>query len=411
MNNELLLDPKKLVKEIVNRKSQIVNRMPHYYKAGTIPHKRHTQYRKPNGELFAEQLFSTEGFSSDYSLLYHTHAPTIIIETEKPYDVSPKIAEEKMLKHRSLEGFKIKPEDDYLKSRKAILVNNDCHIVLAAPKKSTKDYFFKNADADEMIFVHEGSGKLVTQYGELSFSYGDYLMIPRGTIYQINFDTTDNRLFIVESFSPIRFPKKYLSKYGQLLEHSPYCERDIRPPANLQTHDVKGDFVIRTKKKGMMYHIHYGFHPFDVIGWDGCCYPYAFSIHDFEPITGRVHQPPPVHQTFEANNFVVCSFVPRLYDYHPQAVPAPYNHSNIDSDELLYYVDGDFMSRKNVTRGMITLHPGGIPHGPHPGAVEKSIGAKETKELAVMVDTFHPLQLTEEALKIENDGYTMSWAE
>jgi homogentisate 1,2-dioxygenase len=385
--------------------------MPHYYKAGTIPHKRHTQYRKPNGELFAEQLFSTEGFSSDYSLLYHTHAPTIIIETEKPYDVSPKIAEEKMLKHRSLEGFKIKPEDDYLKSRKAILVNNDCHIVLAAPKKSTKDYFFKNADADEMIFVHEGSGKLVTQYGELSFSYGDYLMIPRGTIYQINFDTTDNRLFIVESFSPIRFPKKYLSKYGQLLEHSPYCERDIRPPANLQTHDVKGDFVIRTKKKGMMYHIHYGFHPFDVIGWDGCCYPYAFSIHDFEPITGRVHQPPPVHQTFEANNFVVCSFVPRLYDYHPQAVPAPYNHSNIDSDELLYYVDGDFMSRKNVTRGMITLHPGGIPHGPHPGAVEKSIGAKETKELAVMVDTFHPLQLTEEALKIENDGYTMSWAE
>jgi homogentisate 1,2-dioxygenase len=385
--------------------------MPYYHKAGTIPHKRHTQFRKPNGELYSEQLFSTEGFSSDYSLLYHTHAPTIITKTETPYDVFPKIAEEKMLKHRSLEGFKIKPEKDFLESRKAILVNNDCHIVLAAPKQSTKDYFYKNADADEMIFIHEGKGKLLTQYGELSFAYGDYLVIPRGTIYQIHFDTEENRLFIVESFSPIRFPKRYQSKYGQLLENSPFCERDIRAPQHLQTIDEKGDFVIKTKKKGRMYHIHYGFHPFDVIGWDGCCYPFAFSIHDFEPITGRVHQPPPVHQTFEAHNFVVCSFVPRLYDYHPDAIPAPYNHSNIDSDELLYYVDGDFMSRKNVTRGMLTLHPGGIPHGPHPGAVEKSIGAKETKELAVMVDTFHPLQLTEEALKIENEGYTMSWAE
>jgi homogentisate 1,2-dioxygenase len=259
--------------------------------------------------------------------------------------------------------------------------------------------------------VHEGSGTLLTQYGELPFGYGDYLVIPRGTIYQIKFGGLQNRLFIVESFSPIRFPKKYLSKYGQLMEHSPYCERDIRPPFNLVTFDEKGDFIIRTKKKGRMYHIHYGHHPFDVVGWDGCCYPFAFSIHDFEPITGRVHQPPPVHQTFEANNFVVCSFVPRLFDYHPQSIPAPYNHSNIDSDEVIYYVDGDFMSRKNVTRGMITLHPGGIPHGPHPGAVEKSIGAKETKELAVMVDTFHPLELTVEALEIENPNYIMSWAE
>jgi homogentisate 1,2-dioxygenase len=316
-----------------------------------------------------------------------------------------------MLKHRSFEGFKINEEKDFLQSRKAVLVNNDCHIVLAAPQDSMKDYFYKNADADEIIFVHEGSGTLLTQYGELPFGYGDYLVIPRGTIYQIKFGGLQNRLFIVESFSPIRFPKKYLSKYGQLMEHSPYCERDIRPPFNLVTFDEKGDFVIRTKKKGRMYHIHYGHHPFDVVGWDGCCYPFAFSIHDFEPITGRVHQPPPVHQTFEANNFVVCSFVPRLFDYHPQSIPAPYNHSNIDSDEVIYYVDGDFMSRKNVTRGMITLHPGGIPHGPHPGAVERSIGAKETKELAVMVDTFHPLQLTVEALEIENPDYIMSWAE
>ena len=385
--------------------------MPHYQTAGTIPHKRHTQFRKPDGSLYSEQLFSTEGFSNDYSLLYHTWPPTQIIHTDEPVNAMPKVAEEKMLKHRSFDGFRIKAEKDFLQSRKAILVNNDCHIVLAAPQESTTGYFYKNADADEMIFVHEGSGKLSTQYGELIFGYGDYIVIPRGTIYQIHFDTSDNRLFIVESFSPIRYPKRYVSKQGQLLENSPYCERDIRTPQNLVTMDVAGDFLIQTKKKGIIYGLHYAHHPFDVVGWDGCCYPYAFSIHDFEPITGRVHQPPPVHQTFEANNFVVCSFCPRLYDYHPDAIPAPYNHSNIDSDELLYYVDGDFMSRKNVTRGMMTLHPAGIPHGPHPGAVEKSIGKKETGELAVMVDTFHPLQLTEYALGIENPGYTMSWAE
>ena len=350
--------------------------MPYYHKLGSIPHKRHTQFRKPDGGLYSEQLFSTEGFSNDYSIMYHIHPPTQIIKTDKPVDVSPKIAEEKMLSHRSFEGFNIKPAKDYLDSRIPVLVNNDVHIVLASPQQSLKDYFYKNTDADEMIFVHEGSGILKTAYGELEFGYGDYLVIPRGTIYQIHFKDEKNRLFIVESFSPIRFPKKYLSKYGQLLEHSPFCERDIRPPQHLQTHDEKGDFIIRAKKKGILYNLHYGTHPFDVVGWDGCCYPFAFSIHDFEPITGRVHQPPPVHQTFEANNFVVCSFCPRLFDYHPQAIPAPYNHSNIDSDEVLYYVDGDFMSRKNVTRGMITLHPACIPHGPKPGDFEKIIGAR-----------------------------------
>jgi len=385
--------------------------MPYYYKLGNIPHKRHTQFRKADGKLFSEQLFSTEGFSNDSSLMYHYHPPTQIIKTEPQFSVAPVIAEEKMLQHRSFDGFRIKPEKDFLQSRKPILVNNDCHIVLASPQESMTDYFYKNTDADELIFVHEGKGILRTTYGELPFDFGDYLVIPRGTIYQIEFADTHNRLFIVESFSPIRFPRKYLSKNGQLLEHSPYCERDIRPPQNLPAFDEKGDFLIKAKKRGMLYGLHYGTHPFDVVGWDGYCYPYAFSIHDFEPITGRVHQPPPVHQTFEANNFVVCSFVPRLFDYHPQAVPAPYNHSNIDSDELIYYVDGNFMSRKNVTRGMITLHPAGIPHGPHPGAVEKSIGAKETKELAVMVDTFHPLMLTKDALDIENAGYIMSWAE
>lgn len=385
--------------------------MSHYFTLGKIPHKRHTQFRKPDGKLYSEQLFSTEGFSSNYSLLYHCHPPTEIISVEASYDVSPKVAEEKMLQHRSLEGFKIKPEKDYLESRKPVLVNNDCHIALAAPQESMGSYFFKNADADELLFIHEGEGKLKTQYGEIPFGYGDYVIIPRGTIYQIEFKQKENRLFILESFSPIRFPKKYLSPYGQLLEHSPYCERDIRPPQDLKTIDEKGDFRLLVKKKNAIYPIHYEYHPFDVIGWDGCCYPFAFSIHDFEPITGRIHQPPPVHLTFEGNNFVVCSFCPRKFDYHPQSIPAPYNHSNIDSDEMLYYVDGDFMSRKHVNKGQITLHPGGIPHGPHPGAVEKSIGAEQTNELAVMVDTFHPLQLTDVALQIEDKDYVMSWAE
>lgn len=385
--------------------------MPHYFSLGKIPHKRHTQFRKPDGGLFSEQLFSTEGFSSDSSLLYHIHPPTQIIKTEPPVNVMPQIAEEKMLKHRSFQGFKVKKENDFLESRKPVLVNNDCIISLAAPAKGTIGYFHKNADADEVIFIHEGSGILHTQYGEISFSYGDYLVIPRGSVYQVTFESEDNRLLIIESHSPVRFPKKYLSPYGQLLEHSPYCERDIRPPQDLITIDETGDFLIKTKKNGMQYGIHYKTHPFDVVGWDGYCYPFAFSIHDFEPITGRIHQPPPVHLTFEARNFVICSFVPRLYDYHPDSIPAPYNHSNIDSDEVLYYVDGEFMSRKHVERGMITLHPGGIPHGPHPGAVEKSIGKKETGELAVMIDTFHPLKITKEALDIEDVNYVMSWAE
>jgi homogentisate 1,2-dioxygenase len=385
--------------------------MAHYYSLGEIPHKRHTQFRKPDGTLYSEELFSTEGFSYNYSLLYHLYPPTKIIKSEEPRDVNPIIATSNILKHRSFQGFKIKPTADYLESRKPVLVNNDCHITLAAPQQSMQHYFFKNADADEVIFIHEGKGIAKTAYGELPFSYGDYIVIPRGCTYQLEFETTDNRLFIVESFGPIRFPKRYKTSEGQLMEHSPFCERDIRKPQDLKTHDEHGEFLIYTKKKGLLYPITYGTHPFDLIGWDGYEYPYIFSIHDFEPITGRVHMPPPIHQTFDGKDFVICSFVPRLFDYHPQAIPAPYNHSNIDSDEVLYYVDGEFMSRKHVTRGMITLHPSGIPHGPHPGAVEKSIGAKETPELAVMVDTFRPLHLTNYALEIEDQDYEMSWAE
>ncbi len=383
----------------------------HYYSLGKIPQKRHTQFRKPDGSLYHEELFSTEGFHDLASLLYHANAPTQIKQVGEPYSVEPKVISDKQLKHRSLKGFAIKPEDDYLKARKPVLVNSDCYISLAAPRHSMKDYFFKNADADECIFVHEGSGTLRTMYGNITFGYGDYLVIPRGTIYQMEFDTEENRLLIVESTSPITTPKRYRNAYGQLMEHSPFCERDIRKPENLETHDEQGDFQFFIKKQNIIYPYTYLSHPFDVVGWDGYLYPYAFSIHNFEPITGRVHQPPPVHQTFATKGFVICSFCPRLYDYHPQAIPAPYNHSNIDSDEVLYYVDGDFMSRKHVERGMITLHPGGIPHGPHPGTVEKSIGKKETGELAVMVDTFAPLKLTEHAKGIEDETYYQSWLE
>ncbi|NBB88492.1 MAG: homogentisate 1,2-dioxygenase [Bacteroidetes bacterium] len=381
----------------------------HYHTMGNIPQKRHTQFRKPDGSLYHEQLFSTEGFSNTSSLLYHCNPPTQILQVGDPISLEPELVHDKQLKHRCLSGFDVKPEDDYLDSRKPVLVNSDCHISLAAPKTSMTESFFKNADADEVIFIHRGEGTLRTFYGNIDFSYGDYLVIPRGTIYQLEFKNEANRLFIVESFSPVTTPKRYRNEYGQFLEHSPFCERDIRKPSVLETYDEQGEYRVYIKKEQQLYPYDYKNHPFDVVGWDGFVYPYAFSIHNFEPITGRIHQPPPVHQTFAARNFVICSFVPRLYDYHPEGIPAPYNHSNIDSDEVLYYVDGDFMSRKHVDKGMITLHPGGIPHGPHPGTVEKSIGKKGTEELAVMVDTFRPLLMTRYAADVEQEDYYKSW--
>lgn len=385
--------------------------MPIYHKLGNFPQKRHTIIENPKGGIYYEQLFGTEGFSGHSSLLYEIHRPTQIKEILKSYSIAPKIAIEKNIRPMLLEGFKVAPKDDFLESRTPILVNADCTIGLAAPKKSLREYFYKNADADEMLFIHKGKGKLRTFMGNIPFEYGDYLIIPRGMIYQIDFETSDNRIFYVESFAPFYTPKRYKNASGQLLEHAPFCERDFKLPNELETYDEKGDFLIKIKKEGMMHELIYATHPFDVVGWDGYNYPYGFSIHNFEPITGRVHMPPPIHQTFETSTFVVCSFCPRLYDYHPKAIPAPYNHSNIDSDEVLYYVDGDFMSRNNIKQGHITLHPKGIPHGPAPGAYERSIGQKETKELAVMVDTFRPLMVTEEALKIDDGKYYQSWVE
>ena len=385
--------------------------MPFYHKLGKIPHKRHIQFKKPNGEFYYEQLFGTIGFDGMSTNSYHEQRPTQVKSIQKQYSIAPKIAKTNNIQSYRLHGFKVQPESDFLESRKVVLTNSDCNIILAAPKLSLTDYFYKNSDADELIFIHKGSGKLRTMFGNLNFKYGDYLIIPRGVIYQIQFDTEDNRLFIVESYSPIYTPKRYRNWFGQLLEHSPFCERDIRRPEELETYNESGDFKIKLKKQNEIIEMIYASHPFDVVGYDGFNYPYAFSIHDFEPLTGRIHQPPPVHQTFETNAMVICSFVPRLYDYHPEAIPAPYNHSNIDSDEVLYYVDGDFMSRNDIEPGHISLHPAGIPHGPHPGAMERSIGQKDTQELAVMVDTFKPLQVTEEALKISDEDYFKSWLE
>ncbi|MFT4755266.1 MAG: homogentisate 1,2-dioxygenase [Salibacteraceae bacterium] len=391
------------------RLSKILN-MPFYQKLGNVPVKRHTINRKENGELLSEQVFGTAGFVGMTSILYHLQPPTLVVKYGKEYSVAPEIAIERNLKMTLLKGMQVKPEDDFLESRKTVLTNATVNITLAAPKKSLTEYFYKNADSDEVIFIHKGTGTLRTLMGNIPFEYGDYLVVPRGMVYQIEFDTADNRLFIVESKDPIFTPKSYRNNFGQLLEHSPFCERDFHGPSVLETHDEMGEFMIKIRKQDVMHEVIYASHPFDVAGWDGYNFPYKFSIHDFEPITGRIHQPPPVHQTFEAASFVICSFVPRMYDYHPESIPAPYNHSNIDSDELLYYVAGDFMSRNDIEVGHISLHPAGLVHGPHPGAAERSIGKTKTEELAVMVDTFAPLKVTKVGVEISDPEYYKSWA-
>lgn len=383
--------------------------MPRYHTLGEIPPKRHTQFANNKGGLYQEELFGTAGFTGMSSLIYHLHPPTVVSKVKQLEDLSPKIGIEKNMRAMSLKGFSLEPSEDYIDSRKILFLNNDLQIGLAAPKAFSKDYFYRNSDADEMLFIHIGSGTLKTMYGQIPFAYGDYLIIPRGTTYQIDFNSEDNRILFIESFGPIVTPKKYRNNFGQLLEHAPYCERDFRLPENLKTTDERGSFKVLAKKQGILWEYTLLYHPFDVVGWDGFNYPYAFSIFDFEPITGRIHQPPPVHQQWEGNGFVVCSFVPRLYDYHPLSVPAPYHHSNVDSEELIYYVDGDFMSRNNIEKGQITLHPGGIPHGPHPGAIERSIGKEKTDELAVMIDPFRPLKITEAAMKLNVEDYYKSW--
>jgi homogentisate 1,2-dioxygenase len=384
--------------------------MSYYYKLGEVPHKRHTQFRQPDGSLYKEEVVSSKGFSGIYSILYHKNPPTKVKQVGKPVPSGYKIAKDYPLLQTHLKTAALQSTGkDFLEARKTLLANNDVSLAICNPAEKGMDYFYKNGESDEVLFVHEGSGYLISQFGKLRFVPGDYVVIPRTTIYKIQFDDAPLRLLIIESAGPIETVKRYRNELGQLLEHSPYCERDIRPPAELVIDDKKGEHLLKIKKGGYLHQYLYDFSPLDVVGWDGFLYPYTISIHDFEPITGRIHQPPPVHQMFQAHNFVICSFVPRLFDYHPISIPAPYNHSNIDSDEVLYYVEGNFMSRRGIERGSFTLHPGGLPHGPHPGTTEASIGATKTEELAVMVDTFRPLMLTEDALQYVDENYPMSW--
>ncbi|MBO8171411.1 MAG: homogentisate 1,2-dioxygenase [Bacillaceae bacterium] len=385
--------------------------MPFYHKMGEIPHKRHTQFRKPDGSLYWEQVMGTRGFSGIQSILYHHHPPTQVSRVEHQAKVERRYEEQGALRHRHFATKEAASGGDFLEARRILMGNEDVAIGIARPTEQM-NYFYRNGEEDELLFVHEGSGKVETVFGTLTFRKGDYIVIPTGTTYRIVLDDpreTVPRFLVVESRSPIETPRRYRNEHGQLLEHSPFCERDFRLPEKLETHVEEGEFEVRVKAREQLTSFFFRFHPLDVVGWDGYLYPYIFNIEDFEPITGRIHQPPPVHQTFQGANFVVCSFVPRLFDYHPEAIPAPYHHSNVDSDEVLYYVEGNFMSRKGIDEASFTLHPSGLPHGPHPGTVEASIGAKETLELAVMIDTFRPLRVTEEARTCEDDGYMYSW--
>jgi homogentisate 1,2-dioxygenase len=384
--------------------------MPFYHKLGQVPHKRHTQFRKPNGELYREELMGLEGFSSIQSILYHHFLPPRVVTSEDMGSLKPETVDFGAIRHRAFRTEDAPLGTDAVSARIPLLSNHDVTLGVARPSRSM-DYFYRNAQAYETWWVHEGSGVLKTQFGNLPFRKGDYIVIPFATTWQMHIDGPQARFFTIENPSQIEPPRRYRNGYGQLLENAPYSERDIRLPEQLETHTERGEFEVRIKVRDRLARHMLDHHPFDVVGWDGYLYPWIFNIEDFEPITGRVHQPPPVHQTFEGHNFVVCSFVPRLFDYHPEGIPAPYNHSNVNSDEVIYYAEGNFMSRKGIERSDISLHPYGLPHGPQPGMTEASIGKTETSELAVMVDTFYPLNLTTHALELENPAYMSSWLE
>ncbi|WP_144460730.1 homogentisate 1,2-dioxygenase [Siminovitchia fortis] len=382
--------------------------MPFYKQMGKIPHKRHITFRKENGSLYREQVMGTKGFSSLQSILYHHNPPTKMVEAKILGDCEVNYEEQKALAPRHFWTSKLEKGLDAVAGRKYILGNDDLIIGTVSPTENM-DYFYRNSDGDEVLFVHYGTGKIETIFGTLNYKPGDYVVIPVGTIYRVTPEERETKFLVIETTSWITTPKRYRNEFGQLLEHSPFCERDIKGPEVLETHIDEGKYEVRTKSRGYLHSHIYDHHPLDVVGWDGYLFPWTFNVNDFEPITGRIHQPPPVHQTFEGHNFVICSFVPRLYDYHPEAIPAPYFHSNVDSDEVLYYVEGNFMSRKGIEKESITLHPSGIPHGPHPGTIEASIGKKETLELAVMIDTFRPLKVVKEAHNIEDPNYKYSW--
>ena len=383
--------------------------MPFYHTLGSIPHKRHTQFKKPDGNLYREEVMGLEGFSSIQSILYHHFLPPRVKRAEDLGSAKPEYVDFGPIRHRAFKTDQTPLGPDPVTARIPLLGNSD--VILGVSRaKNSMDYFYRNSQAYETWFVHDGSGTLKSQFGILPFRKGDYIVIPFGVTWQMILNE-ECKFFTIENPSQIEPPKRYRNNYGQLLEHSPYCERDIRVPQELETHTERGEFEVRIKVRDRISRHILDYHPHDVIGWDGYLYPWVFNIEDFEPITGRLHMPPPIHQTFDGHNFVICSFVPRLFDYHPDGIPAPYNHSNIQSDEVLYYAEGNFMSRKGIDRSDISLHPFGLAHGPQPGMTEASIGKTETKELAVMVDTFHPLNLTKQAVEMEKPEYMSTWLE
>ena len=382
--------------------------MPSYYSLGKLPPTRHTQFRKPDGGLFHEEIFGTEAFSGVYSTLYHYNPPTQVSEIKKSGDLSITSWQPEVHRHHHVKTKNLDAGSNALDARQPIFYNDDVFISTARPTKGM-DFFFRNGQGDELYFVHQGKGALESVFGQLQFHEGDFIVVPRGTTYRITLEGKDNRFLITESAGPLQVPKRYRNDYGQLTELAPFCDRDFRRPDKLITNTEHGDFEVKVKIDNALYTYKFGFHPFDVVGWDGYLYPWIFNVNDFQPITGRVHQPPPVHQTFEAPGFDVLAFVPRKLDYHPKAVTVPYSHSNIDSDEILYYVSGDFSSRKGVEVGSFTLHRRAVHHGPQPGALEASLGKESTSELAIMIETRKPLKLTSQAEKLDDANYPYSW--
>ncbi len=384
--------------------------MPSYVREGSVPHKRHIQFRRPDGGLYAEELFSTKGFESVYSLLYHVHPPTATLDVRSWDRPAPAFMPNEPLRNRHLKTGSL-PMDggEAIASRRPLLGNDDV-VVAVAEAREPMEYFYRNAGGDELLFIHHGSGVLETQLGELAYREHDYLVIPTGTTYRI-IPASPTRMLVYQTIGAVTIPRRYRNEFGQLEEHAPYYERDFRAPVLKAPIETQGEYEVRVTNgtRNAIYIVQN--HPCDVIGWDGYCYPYAFNLDEFAPITGKLHQPPPAHATFESPGAAFCAFVPRLFDYHPLAIPVPYNHSSVDCDEVLYYVSGNFMSRRGVEEGSITLHASGAPHGPQPGAVEQSLGKKSTDEIAVMIDTFKPLQLSEAALECEDPQYFRSWVE
>jgi homogentisate 1,2-dioxygenase len=382
--------------------------MPFYQRRGDVPRKRHIVFRE-NGRLLTEEVMGLEGFTGNESILYHLESPCRVKELGAFTAIEREEWVPDAHAHRRMNTYDVERSGDEIAGRRTLMWNSDVEISLCRPE-ATMDYFFRNGEGDEVIFVHEGSGTLETSFGDVPYKDGDYIVVPRGTTYRF-VPAGEQRYLVFETPGLIEIPRRYRNQYGQILEGAPYYHRDIHPPVELNTHRERGEFLVKVRVRGGYQDYVLDYHPFDVVGWDGYLYPWTFSIHDFEPITGRIHQPPPSHQTFQGPNFVICSFCPRHLDFDPEAVPIPYHHSNLQSEEMIYYVSGNFGSRKGISVGSITLHPSGLPHGPAPGLAEKALGVRETTELAVMCDTFRPLKLSTFARDLDDGTYALSWYE